>query len=190
MLVWFETIFEYSFDIVHCPGIKNIIPDALSRLFPDDNKLEGGNNVNNVAIYSIRGKEKEKRKPTFKEKSKSYETQTYAVTSATSSSSSKPLLHRALQYEDYITPPPEERKDIILKAHLLGHYGIKAIEQTIHGDKLHWTNLRQDIQDVISKCHECKMFNIAKTGYHPPRSILPDGPLDHWVMDLGTFNIQ
>ncbi|EIE88739.1 hypothetical protein RO3G_13450 [Rhizopus delemar RA 99-880] len=189
MLVWFETIFEYSFDIVHCPGIKNIIPDALSRLFPDDNKLEGGNNVNNVAIYSIRGKEKEKRKPTFKEKSKSYETQTYAVTSATSSSSSKPLLHRALQYEDYITPPPEERKDIILKAHLLGHYGIKAIEQTIHGDKLHWTNLRQDIQDVISKCHECKMFNIAKTGYHPPRSILPDGPLDHWVMDLGTFNI-
>ncbi|KAG1084703.1 hypothetical protein G6F40_014411 [Rhizopus arrhizus] len=33
------------------------------------------------------------------------------------------------------------------------------------------------------------MFNIAKTGYHPPRSILPDGPLDHWVMDLGTFNI-
>ncbi|EIE87259.1 hypothetical protein RO3G_11970 [Rhizopus delemar RA 99-880] len=124
MLVWFETIFEYSFDIVHCPGIKNIIPDALSRLFPDDNKLEGGNNVNNVAIYSIRG-----------------------------------------------------------------HYGIKAIEQTIHGDKLHWTNLRQDIQDVISKCHECKMFNIAKTGYHPPRSILPDGPLDHWVMDLGTFNI-
>ncbi|KAG1364860.1 hypothetical protein G6F61_013612 [Rhizopus arrhizus] len=41
MLVWFETIFEYSFDIVHYPGIKNIIPDALSRLFPDDNKLEG-----------------------------------------------------------------------------------------------------------------------------------------------------
>ena len=67
MLVWFETIFEYSFDIVHCPGIKNIIPDALSRLFPDDNKLEGGNNVNNVANYNIRGKEKEKRKPTFKD---------------------------------------------------------------------------------------------------------------------------
>ncbi|KAG1451878.1 hypothetical protein G6F55_008966 [Rhizopus delemar] len=108
ILVWCETIFEYLFDIAHCPGIKNIIPDALGCLFPDDNKLE------------------------------SYETQTYAVTSATpsSSSSSKPLLHRTLQYEDYITSSLEERKDIILKAHLLGHYGIKAIEQTNHSDKL------------------------------------------------------
>ncbi|CEG71816.1 hypothetical protein RMATCC62417_07485 [Rhizopus microsporus] len=99
------------------------------------------------------------------------------------------MLHRALQYEDFITSPLEERCDIILKAHLLGHFGVKAVELAIHGDNLHWTNLRQDIQDVISQCHECKLFNIAKTGYHSPKSILPDGPLDHWCMDLGTFNI-
>lgn len=186
MLAWFETIFEFEFSIVHCPGIKNIIPDALSRLFPDDHKLEGGNIVDNVTNSKQHCKDKRKEKTTFNKKTKSHDTRNNDVTPL---SHKQTLLHRALQYEDYFTPHPDERHDIILKAHLLGHFGIKAIEQTIHGDKLHWTNLRQDIQDVVSRCQDCNMFNIAKTGYHPPRSILPDGPLDHRVMDLGTFNV-
>ncbi|CEP10370.1 hypothetical protein, partial, partial [Parasitella parasitica] len=36
MLGWWETIFSYTFDIVHLPGIFNLIPDALSRLYEDD----------------------------------------------------------------------------------------------------------------------------------------------------------
>ena len=30
----YEDIFEYNFDIVHCPGILNVLPDRLSRLYP------------------------------------------------------------------------------------------------------------------------------------------------------------
>ena len=179
MLNWFEYLFEYTYDIVHCPGIKNVIPDALSRLFPDEH-LEGGNNAVNTDINN--SKSKTKGKSTLSKNSKGNDMRNPTPIN-------KPMLHRALQYEDYITPPPEERHNIILRAHLLGHFGVKAVEQSIHGDNLHWTNIRQDIQDVISQCHECQLFNIAKTGYHPPKSILPDGPLDHWCMDLGTFNV-
>lgn len=51
-----------------------------------------------------------------------------------------PLVNRALQLADYMSPPEKERVPIIMKAHLLGHFGINAIEKTIHNDyNLHWT---------------------------------------------------
>ena len=107
----------------------------------------------------------------------------------TSGSNNAPMILRAMQFADYMTPPIKERDDIINKAHLLGHFGINAVENTIHNDyKLHWTNMRHDIQRIISNCDACSHFNIAKVGYHPFRSVLPDQPLDHWSMDLGTFN--
>lgn len=100
-----------------------------------------------------------------------------------------PLVNRALQLADYMSPPEKERVPIIMKAHLLGHFGINAIEKTIHNDyNLHWTNMRQDIQKVINDCVACQAHGIYKVGYHPPRSVLPDGVFDHICMDLGDFN--
>jgi hypothetical protein len=32
---WFETLMDFQFDISHCPGVENVLPDALSRLFSD-----------------------------------------------------------------------------------------------------------------------------------------------------------
>ncbi|MEG1462852.1 MAG: DDE-type integrase/transposase/recombinase, partial [Anaerorhabdus sp.] len=88
-----------------------------------------------------------------------------------------------------MTPPQEERLEIISKAHLLGHFGINAIEKTIHNDyKLHWSNMRNDIQEVVNDCHACQAFNIRKVGYHPPRSVVPDGVFDHVCIDLGDFS--
>jgi putative transposase len=99
------------------------------------------------------------------------------------------LITAALRYADFITPPRTERDDIINKAHLHGHFGIKAVETTIHRDyNMHWTNMRDDIQRIISTCDACSHYNIAKVGYHPFRSVLPEQPLDHWSLDLGTFN--
>ena len=101
-----------------------------------------------------------------------------------------PLAFGALQYADYITPPPKERDDIINRAHLLGHFGIKAVEDTIHNDyEMHWVNMREDIKRIVSNCDACSHFNIGKVGYHPYKSVEADLPLDCWSMDLGTFNV-
>jgi transposase InsO family protein len=94
-----------------------------------------------------------------------------------------------MQYADYMTPPEKDRVSVIMKAHLLGHFGVNAIEKTIHNDyNLHWTNLRQDIQKVINDCQACQAHGIYRVGYHPPRSVLPDGVFDHICIDLGDFN--
>lgn len=36
---WSETIFQYDFEVIHCPGILNILPDAISRLFVQERAL-------------------------------------------------------------------------------------------------------------------------------------------------------
>lgn len=66
LLTWYEVIFfHYQYEIVHIPGSRNLLPDALSRLFssdePDDHNLAGGNRFNN---QSIMVKEKRQQKIT------------------------------------------------------------------------------------------------------------------------------
>ena len=31
---WFDELMEFSFDVVHIPGVANVLPDSLSRLYP------------------------------------------------------------------------------------------------------------------------------------------------------------
>ena len=137
MLNWYDTIFSYSFNIVHLPGFKNIIPYALSRLFSDDNNLEGDD-------FTSNNDNRKKRKTNILNQKQNKKIL-----------STKPqedmLLHRALRYQDHMTPPVNERDDIIFKAHLLGHFGVNAVEDTIHNDNLHWTNMRQDIERILSQ---------------------------------------
>lgn len=64
MLGWWESIFSYTFTCVYLPGISNLIPDVLSRLYPDEEVpllLEGGSCADVTSDGSII-KKKNKRK--------------------------------------------------------------------------------------------------------------------------------
>jgi hypothetical protein len=37
---YFDTFLSFSFDLIHVPGVMNILPDQLSRLYPSDNDIE------------------------------------------------------------------------------------------------------------------------------------------------------
>ena len=256
MLNWYEVIFAHSFDIVHIPGITNIISDALSRLFAstDCDNLGGGKVDKNGNKKQTSALTRSERKNNFATKDKkslksrgkifakltppsknnffafssfptttakhvqenvikndddiidtsfnkgstplSYNNMTLldcndpACVNSTDAlkSNMNPSLFMALQYVDYMTPPVDERAEIISKAHLLGHVGVNAIEKIIHNDyKLHWTNMRSDIQVIVNNCAACQAFTIGKVGYHPPRSVTADGVFDHICIDLGNF---
>ncbi|KAK4512904.1 uncharacterized protein ATC70_003614 [Mucor velutinosus] len=70
LLTWYEKLFfDYKYELVHIPGTRNLLPDALSRLFTSDddeggNNLGGGNRYNNQSIMLP----EKKRKPTRKNK--------------------------------------------------------------------------------------------------------------------------
>ena len=61
---WYETLSEFSFTVIHCPGVLNILPDHLSRFFvestvPLRKALEGEDvAVNSLSINKKKQKEK------------------------------------------------------------------------------------------------------------------------------------
>ncbi|CEP17706.1 hypothetical protein [Parasitella parasitica] len=99
------------------------------------------------------------------------------------------LILRTLKFSDYITPPASDRDNMIISQHLVGHFGIKHVENAIHKEGFHWKNIRKDIERILADCIECSRYNIAKEGYHPFRSPKADKPLDHWCMDLGDMGV-
>ncbi|CEP16624.1 hypothetical protein [Parasitella parasitica] len=111
------------------------------------------------------------------------------TTSAASKKLHDELIFRTLRFADYITPPASERDDMIISQHLLGHFGIKHVENAIHTEGFHWKNLCQDIGRILGECIKCNKFNIAKEGYNPFRSNNTALPLDGWWMDLGDMGV-
>lgn len=71
LLTWYEKLFsDYTYKLVHIPGTRNLLPDALSRLYtPDDvegaDKLGGGNRYNNKSIMVAEKKRKPARNTGF-----------------------------------------------------------------------------------------------------------------------------
>jgi transposase InsO family protein len=109
----------------------------------------------------------------------------------TISSNNEDLFIYASHLEIYETPQNEEqKKELLEKSHLLGHYGITAMEQIIHEEyQMHWKGLRKDIEQYVKNCSKCRVFNLGKHVFHPPKNHTAKSIGDHWVFDLGTFDV-
>ncbi|SAL96833.1 hypothetical protein [Absidia glauca] len=158
MTKWFDTLLDYTFEIVHLPGLQNVLPDRLSRLFPTTKELGEVEVDQEIQTEATANNEKTKVMRTT---------------------------HKNDLDNDYMEPPTEaERSDILLKAHLFGHFGAEAIVKAIHNNGMHWTNLKKDALELVKKCTPCQRFNIVKTGYNPHKPIHAFLPGDHWAIDL------
>ncbi|CEP12038.1 hypothetical protein, partial, partial [Parasitella parasitica] len=63
------------------------------------------------------------------------------ITSAASKKLHEELILRALCFADYITPPTNERYNMIISQHLVGHFGIKHVENAFHKEDKWWVDL-------------------------------------------------
>jgi hypothetical protein len=53
-----------------------------------------------------------------------------------------------------IVPPPGERKQIVERAHLLGHFQEESTEKRIR-EKYYWPSLSKDVKHAIANCQPC-----------------------------------
>jgi hypothetical protein len=157
---WFDTLLDYTFDIVHLPGIQNVLPDQLSRLFPTAKDL-GEHNVSDQIKTDATATVPRQHEKIIR------------------------AIHKAYLEDNYMEPPTdEEKKDTLLKAHLFGHFGADAIVKAVNNNGMHWPKLKQQALEMVKHCTQCQRFNIVKTGYNPHRPIHAKLPGDHWAIDL------
>ena len=80
----------------------------------------------------------------------------------------------------------KERRDLIIKAHLHGHFGVQAVFNKLWDLGYWWPKVRNDIQQELMDCDACNRFNVTKSGFHPFTPFSSKGPGDHMQIDLST----
>jgi len=87
-----------------------------------------------------------------------------------------------------IVPPLEKRKDIIMTAHLCGHFQTQTTYDRLK-DRFYWPYMYKDIAEEISKCMSC-VRNEPKRSFHTPAQSIPIGKIFDMVsIDLYYVNI-
>lgn len=81
---------------------------------------------------------------------------------------------------------PDLRKQILDRAHNLGHASVHSMYQTIWNQGYWWPDLRTDLDRLLQNCDQCQRHNVAKEGWHPLQAIIAEMPMDHIGMDLIT----
>jgi hypothetical protein len=170
LLKWYEVLMEYSFDVVHCPGILHVLPDAISRAFLT---LDGERSVGEVPLLP----------PSIKK----------LIALALDPSVKYPLNLVRETIKDRLSkvcPPVGDRKAILLQQHEGGHFSAEALFRRVWHAGFFWPSLRQDCIKLIAKCEQCTRHAIRSAGgFAPLRPITASlVPMDHVAFDLaGPF---
>ena len=208
---WLDVILDYRFKIFHREGKFNIIPDILSRMYFSDpaEKLPALSvwgifpsqaSSSSVDHYPI---------PCPSDFLGIRAFTTVPSDSPTSSSSlgegSAPIagytpthngvVERTMEWirklgiameerGKRIPATEEEKKELIYKAHALGHFGRQAMFDYIYKTlNCWWPDLRKQIAEEIAECNDCAGFTVVRAGFNPPQTITATRPGDHWQFD-------
>lgn len=159
---WAYSLCEYNFSIVHRPGVLNILPDALSRLY--DSPLRGESATSSSAQLNVIELDASHRQPTTE------------------------LKQFIEQRFDKTSPDADRQTAILEEAHGLNHLGADALFKQVWSQGYYWPSLLKDCKRVTAQCQTCQQFNIVRQGFHPLNPIHAELPFDHLAIDLaGPF---
>jgi transposase InsO family protein len=207
---WLSILLEFDFTVQHVPGLLNILPDDLSRMY-NKTKFWG---IPNTEPRGREGPPIEELVATLLRNQQETSDETERTTleasemaglisagqNDTTPLSFNPLREknvnpgasRRSDVDEYhkllgrtLVESDSERKKILHECHLRGHFGRKHMIDDIYlTQKLWWPGLRDDIAHVTSTCMQCQRHNVGKSGYHPQRSPTTNCPGDWWQADL------
>ena len=94
------------------------------------------------------------------------------------------LYHRKDVDSKYlIWPKVADRRDIIMKAHLLGHYQAASTYDKIKNDFI-WKNMIEDIINTVKECLTCQRHQKVKPINHSAQALAVSGIFDRIGIDL------
>ena len=81
----------------------------------------------------------------------------------------------------------KEQKEVVEKAHSLGHFGVNAvIKHLLKVQRIWFPNMAALVQSVLNNCDSCCRYNIGTVGYNPAQYITSAAPFDHVMIDTSV----
>jgi hypothetical protein len=161
---------DYNFTFIHRPGLLNVLPDHLSRLFPPHlfkSREEVSNSISLVAFINTS------------------ETPT-EVSTALPSPDPNVDTQSAASIPSHVASDAASsaREGLLQSAHEFGHFGSEAMFNRLLHEGHNWSSMRADCVKVAKQCVQCQRYNVERQGFHPPQSLHAELPFDHICIDL------
>jgi RNase H-like domain found in reverse transcriptase/Reverse transcriptase (RNA-dependent DNA polymerase)/Integrase zinc binding domain len=193
---WLDVIMSYDFTVTHCPGVLNVLPDALSRMYPDRMTNVSRPKVpippsyrKTVTVKALKGRKKGVKVP--------IDSLPPVPTGVKSQAIEEFLKYPERELSSFIkermdkTLVPESDREAILQSchNATGHKGAEFMFKALWADGHFWPGMRRDCTLHAAGCLSCCRWNIGKSGYHPMKGIIPDvhEPFHHIAMDLADM---
>jgi hypothetical protein len=174
---WMDFLTNYTFSIVHCPGVLNVLPDALSRLYPKTVMVASHADFETILDSAKKKKKKKKKQPL-----------TSTINEVKVTYPERKLAAFILERFDKIAPDESKREALVCAAHDDGHFGVEYVFVKLWDDGFFWPDMRQMIKEVCKSCTSCLQHNVGRNGFHPLVSVHAIVPGDHIAVDLaGPF---
>jgi hypothetical protein len=165
---WIDVIFDFDFEIVHAPGILNVLPDALSRLYPSRfwkggcGPLQDSKRAQHQAVRRL-------------------------LLTDVVKYPDKELAHFISERMDKECPAAGQRQKLLEQAHVQGHFGADYVFKKLWAAGYYWPQMKKECIEFVAACMPCARYNVGKRGFHPLRSIHAMFPFDHLAMDLADL---
>jgi hypothetical protein len=160
---WVDLLTQYSMEIVHLPGIENVLPDALSRVYCDA-KREAPLLVDKFTSQS-----------THSENSKVQAMPSQIV--AETASSSEGLASAQSDYAESEAGDPdvkrivdvEQQRQLIDQAHSFGHAGVEGTMKRLKAMNVQWTGMHEMVGNHCKSCLPCLRYNVSRKTFEELR---------------------
>ena len=188
---WSIYLQAYDFEIIHRPGLKHANADAMSRIYSIEfieNNVEENRDYSeksldvwedaNFLTYLKTGKQQsgssKKQIKRIKDKSENYKLDNDKIWYTTSINDKIKLLQ---------VPRPEERQELIKKAHLLGHTNSRRTFERLK-ENFYWKNMMTECDRIIRNCIPCLQHKRTIQKEHPAVCLPINKIFDRIAIDL------
>jgi hypothetical protein len=166
---WLDELLEFRFDVVHLPGVENVIPDILSRIsIPDEWKLATKqirvSMVQLIEVYAL-----DFTKPDEPDTGVHIEGGEHSIE----------------QLNELVNElSAEQRYAVIQSQHEMGHFGARNVVAQLKALDIIFPGMTTMAEQIVSRCKVCAQYNPGRKRFHPHSSIEARLPMEHIGIDL------
>lgn len=151
---WVDTIMKFDFETVYLPGEQNVLADALSRQY-----------------------EEEEQPKVVTAKAATIEPKLLSIDLNCS-------IQFEAEKRGKKIPSKEQQQELMSKIHAMGHFSVETMFREVWNQGYWWPGIRSDLRAIINSCIDCLRYDIFREGFHPLQSIEAAEPWDHIQIDL------